>query len=416
MSTNHPLVRRPTLPDYSALVFRFIFTTLFKEQATLPSSMGTDDSFRIRRRPKLTSQNPLLPSAMHLSNSKTKTASDVASYQFGRLSFAADWEVNRVAEFMSVDLALFGRLLLELKNADDYTVFWNELQAQCTVMKEQAENIGLELRAKRYFLPSPSSTTAWELLRTPEGRHTGRAHFKLSLECSADGRCTLSQHSLKAGQSRRAYRKFGSDRFLTLSFDISPKNESRKPIEDFLKEPFKLCGRRYRAFAVKKVKKDKNLMSAHCFAFAGIGLEEISMSRLLEWLISPKTNQGSTISKLYSRITLSLSSTLPTVAFAPHQIRVVQDIKSSIDECMTDGCGKASPAVFREIKEILGLEQVPAAVQGRLGGAKGVWYVDPEADPYCQNLWIELKESQIKYEYPSDLSQERTLCTLVSLL
>ena len=133
------------------------------------------------------------------------------------------------------------------------------------------------------------------------------------------------------------------------------------------------------------------------------------MSRLLEWLISPKTNQESTISKLYCRIPLSLSSTLPTVAFAPHQIRVGQDIKSSSDECMTDGCGKASPAVFCEIKEILGIEQVPAAVQGRLGGAKGVWYVDPETDPYCQDLWIELKDSQIKYEYPSGLSQERAL-------
>ena|SRR5205085_7171429 len=122
--------------------------------------MATIDSFRPRRKPTLTSQN-ILPSAMHQSNSKTKTASDVAPYQFGRLPFAADWEINRVAEFMSGDLALFSRLILKLKNnADDYTVFWNELQAQCIVMKEQAENTGLELRTKRYFLPSPSSITA----------------------------------------------------------------------------------------------------------------------------------------------------------------------------------------------------------------------------------------------------------------
>lgn len=355
---------------------------------------------------------------MDLSNSKTKTASEAAQYRFGRLPFAADWEIKRVADFMSVDLALFSRLILKVKDRiDEYTVPWKELQAHCAVMKEKAESGDPETRAKRCFLPPPSSITAWELLRTPEGRHTGRAHFKLSLECSRDGHCTYSQHPLKVGQSRRAYRRFGSDRFLTLAFDISPKNvKFRKGIEDHLKEPFQLCGRWYRVFALKNVKKDKNLMAAHCFAFAGIGLEEISMSRLLEWLISPKTNQESTVSKLYSRIALSLSSTLPTVVFAPHQIRIGQDIMSSNNECMTDGCGKASPAVFREIKQFLGIEQVPAAVQGRLGGAKGVWYVDPNADPYCQELWIELKRSQIKYEYPNNLSQERALCTLVSIL
>lgn len=367
--------------------------------------------------PACTPPNSLVRSKGIRSVPHVRMVPEVIPYQFGILPFALDWEVNRVANFMSMDLALFSPLIPQLiDKVDDYTVVWNELQAYVAVIKDKVDTKGPETRSRRLFLPPPSSVKAWELLRTPEGRKTGRTHCKLSLECSSNGICTSIQHPLKVGQSRRAFRRFGSDRFITLSIDISQNNyKSRKQIEVYLIKPFELCGRWYKVFTVKQVKRDKKLLSAYCFAFSGPGLQEISMGCLLEWLVSPNANPKSTLCKLYSRIALSLSSTVPTVVFAPDQIKVGNDIISSSKECMTDGCGKASPRVFREVRQLLGIEQTPSAIQGRLGGAKGVWYVDPDADPYSQELWIETKPSQVKFEYSKNLSQDTALCTLVCL-
>ncbi|KAI5778238.1 RNA dependent RNA polymerase-domain-containing protein [Geopyxis carbonaria] len=68
---------------------------------------------------------------------------------------------------------------------------------------------------------------------------------------------------------------------------------------------------------------------------------------------------------------------------------------------MNDGCSVVSPAAMRLIADALGLADVspPAAVQGRLGGAKGVWFVDPATPLESDALWIEVTESQLKYPF-----------------
>lgn len=50
---------------------------------------------------------------------------------------------------------------------------------------------------------------------------------------------------------------------------------------------------------------------------------------------------------------------------------------------------------------MLGLTQVPCVYQGRIGGAKGVWMVDALDEAWPQstrNFWIEITESQVKFE------------------
>jgi hypothetical protein len=66
---------------------------------------------------------------------------------------------------------------------------------------------------------------------------------------------------------------------------------------------------------------------------------------------------------------------------------------------MDDGCCVCSPKVMRLIREKLDLSETPSAVQGRLGGAKGMWFMDPEADRYSDEVWIKVNESQLKYKF-----------------
>jgi hypothetical protein len=54
-------------------------------------------------------------------------------------------------------------------------------------------------------------------------------------------------------------------------------------------------------------------------------------------------------------------------------------------------------------------------VQGRIGGAKGVWFVDPEADQRSDEKWIEIRDSQLKYKYDPVAFRDEKLRTLVSL-
>lgn len=65
---------------------------------------------------------------------------------------------------------------------------------------------------------------------------------------------------------------------------------------------------------------------------------------------------------------------------------------------MNDGCSVVSPAVMQIVRQKLGLEETPTAVQARLGGAKGVWMVDPSVDFDSEEVYIKVTESQLKYK------------------
>lgn len=93
------------------------------------------------------------------------------------------------------------------------------------------------------------------------------------------------------------------------------------------------------------------------------------------------------------------------MTFESSQIHLVDDIRSEpVDqrvkpEVMNDGCCICSPAVMRIVREELGLNETPCCVQARLGGAKGIWFVDPDADQYSDEIWIKINKSQLKYDF-----------------
>jgi RNA dependent RNA polymerase len=322
--------------------------------------------------------------------------------------FEIDWEIWRFDQSIRLDLANCDHWQRTLgTTVDNPKKFWKALIARA-----------IEVGKSDSRLPEASSTKAWELIKS-KGWKEGSVHLNIKVtEIDPKGICKYTVKPMTVSSSRRAFRKWGADRFISISF---AKHDTRLPlprIQQFLRKPWEICGRTYELCYVKDGSKDA--FGAYYFATRGAGLAgmELSIESLLNWFISPLLNCNSTAAKLWSRISLSFSSSQASIVFKPDEIRLVRDIESPTGECMTDGCARASPAVFREIwkAELWGAKSTPTAVQGRIGGAKGVWYVDPIMDLRSEERWIEIRESQLKYKYDSKTFHgDDVLRTLVKL-
>jgi hypothetical protein len=84
------------------------------------------------------------------------------------------------------------------------------------------------------------------------------------------------------------------------------------------------------------------------------------------------------------------------------QFRKVDDIHFPSGKVMTDGCALMSPDLAVAITRCLGLDEVPSALKGRIGGAKGLWLVDKRSSfahtDGTEDFWIEVRPSQLKIE------------------
>lgn len=149
---------------------------------------------------------------------------------------------------------------------------------------------------------------------------------------------------------------------------------------------------------------------------------KLKLSGLLDWAIAIRheLNAAQPVTKLFSRIALSksavpkcpacvlyicllisrtgLTRTHSTVVLERGQIRnLTKDLKMD-DIVMNDGIGCMSRSLARKIAESLGLDQTPAAYQGRIGSAKGVWLIDVDDDGLDCDDWIETYPSQRKWD------------------
>lgn len=331
----------------------------------------------------------------------------IRPYVYGALPFLVDWEVWRVDHHSSLVLDDICDWIESLSAAiGDPKQLWNCLRLRAALKRS--------IHPSEISMPEPSSSRVWELVST-KGWNDGQVHPSCGLEMTGEGRFKITPKPMALGESRRVYRKFGADRFLSVSVPKNFVRERREQVCDFLCHPQIICGREYRAFFVKEAKNRTNF-TAHFFATKGAGLvgREISLEVLMQWLLCLNKNRNEKAPKLWSRISLALSSTKPSIVFSPEEIRLVPDIEVN-GECMTDGCARASPAVFRAIWEsgILTAKETPTAVQGRVGGAKGVWFADPSIHPLSNERWIEIRPSQLKFKYDPQTFHDPQLRTLV---
>lgn len=250
--------------------------------------------------------------------------------------------------------------------------------------------------------------------------------------------------------SSRAQRHFGADRFLVLEAQSFTRNlprhigssigqdENRSAVlEEWLVAPKYFMGRKWFVFFVEDIDEDKRKKKARgkkvagvntpireiwLFATEGIGIDKpTSLFKLLDWMFPFRENAGQAVCKSYARFLLSIKQSTPSINFKPSQIRWVNDILANgepedtrfedpafrgkrrkhwdVDEVMTDGCATISVGAARLILKLLEIRDLPAAFQGRINGAKGMWSISAPyetSDPDHLAIWIEIRPSQLK--------------------
>ncbi|OPB39081.1 QDE1, RdRP protein [Trichoderma guizhouense] len=265
---------------------------------------------------------------------------------------------------------------------------------------------------------------------------------------------SLQLHPLKLELGHRLARRFGADRFLEITIpspsgsgsadeepDVLKKDpKSLEKIVNWLTKPeHYFLGRTWKPFWVRNVKGKKisgtNRTTAvdRVYFFAcdannfrpsaanGISpLEEaletkartkMKLSGLLKWAIGidNERNSEQPVTKLFSRLALSLSRTWPTVVLEKHQIINKPEDLTRGGMVMNDGIGRISPSLARKVAVALGLSDCPSCFQGRLGSAKGMWLIDVESEEDSERDWVETYPSQRKWICDFDDPHHRTL-------
>ena len=278
----------------------------------------------------------------------------------------------------------------------------------------------------------------------------------------------LKLDPMETGIGCRFHRKFGADRFMVLDIpSFAP--EYPKYLPQKLRRTFKpedihdkifawltnrdlyIAGRIWRLFYVepkkvknkKKRKEEGTRQRVHLFAVHGFdfiapttstspnGHQPLSLLELLEWHLALSDNKDSTDLKLFARINLGLSKTIPSVVLEPSEFIYIPDKRGVTGEIMTDGHGRMSPALASEIWRRIAKpgESMPSAFQARIGGAKGLWTVHngnihPQyVDKVGRNWWLEVTDSQLKVKLTDADEFQRTFeivktshpCTVASL-
>lgn len=353
---------------------------------------------------------------------------------------AVAWEVCRVALHCEVDLSKV--------NGMAYDDSWKEQKALRGALFQRPE-----FRARAF--PEQPSSDAWAAAL--DSFHSRGQSVVLSAtldfnKARSGPLFILRMGPLKLDDSHRLSRRFGSDRFLEVLYP-SPNStnvpaalrgeDAREAANKWLaRGVHRLAGRHWAAFytkdaGYKKPTKDlllgpdstKAVFKDRTYFFAIDGHDfrtpspknslpskdqkvtartRLSVYMMLDWLLQLRKNTNQPYLKLFSRIALGLSPTYPTVTFEPHQIRAqAKDLLSPQGNVMNDGVGLMSRSVARKIQTILGLIEIPCAVQGRLGSAKGMWMIDVE-DLNGED-WIETYPSQRKWECDISDPDHRTL-------
>ncbi|KAL1872438.1 hypothetical protein VTK73DRAFT_1516 [Phialemonium thermophilum] len=339
---------------------------------------------------------------------------------------AVAWEMTRIAVHCHVDLRDLPGMA--------YDARWSRPESLDHIWRSLARLP--EFQGKSF--PGKPAGKAWTAGLTNEfqdGYHSVVLSMSVHPNLAKDGPAFLVRMKpLALDKGCRLHRRFGADRFLEIDIESPsswPKNlQMEKPavIHWLTKIRHSILGRQWGAFYVDSGSRKRKHYGGHLFqheqrevfedrvhlfAEEGVGLglsgrPALPVSRMLDWLLNFGGNEEQAFLKLFSRIQLGLSKTSPAMVFEKHQIRDrPSDILSPTGEVMNDGVGQMSLSVARRLRDHLGLSDIPCAVQGRLGSAKGMWIIDVTDNGTSD--WIETYPSQRKWHCKADDPAQRTL-------
>ncbi|PNS15152.1 hypothetical protein CAC42_8153 [Sphaceloma murrayae] len=239
----------------------------------------------------------------------------------------------------------------------------------------------------------------------------------------------------------RLERNFGPRRFLAIKFAVSSKVLSdvsdlatfEKDFRRFLRVEQDVLGTTFRCFHLEKRRSGDGMeYNMRYFAIRGPDVTTTTIEEVMDWALNltHKDNLKQPFAKLMTRLELYLSRTSQAMIFEPHQVKYCifgSEIradgaaeptrfndtrlkfrelpKGSKPPVMNDGCCTLSPAAARQICENLQLTgDRPSAFQGRINGAKGMWFLSGPYDSQDESVWISINPSQRKvHARPEDL-------------
>ncbi|VUC25396.1 unnamed protein product [Clonostachys rosea] len=342
------------------------------------------------------------------------------------------WEITRAAAHCGVDIGEFD-LVYKPNDA------WHDqkkLRAQLATRSELFRGKGL---------PPQSNDAVWAA--SLQDFRSGTKVVVLSIELTEAGKPSEPFYNAKLDPlhfrlGHRLDRRWGSDRLLEVTIPtLAPSKSSgleadrdrarsKTIIRWLCGQAHYFLGRLWAPFFTRPTKKpikdvrepeksgDQYLEQIYFFAIDGNNfapsipnfappqheaemLQErtkMSLSELFEWSISGSKSGAQKVPKLFSRLALNLSRTIPTVTLKHEQIRIRDDVLSPHGKVMNDGIGRISRSLASKIATILGLTFSPCAYQARFGSAKGMWLIDLGDDEANEDDWIELYDSQIKWK------------------
>ncbi|KAJ7144770.1 RNA dependent RNA polymerase-domain-containing protein [Mycena crocata] len=258
------------------------------------------------------------------------------------------------------------------------------------------------------------------------GYYGGQIKFPLRLmkfNPKAKGSYYIQLERPQRGRSHRFARELGSSSMLQLSIPLELIREDAGEVRRFLAQRFVINGRVYLPLPPKDKSSvylvqinqdwDRTLKMGAPLAWFG-DQHRISFDNFLLRHNPPALNSRQPFAKYIARFALGLSTSMPVVKFAKENIFYIPDVvadgwdptkKPPAEKIMTDGCGFINRSALLAITHKLNYSSRPTAVQGRIGGAKGLWVLHPKDTDLQPKIWI--RDSQRKIHLQGDYDIHR---------
>ncbi|KAJ7508353.1 RNA dependent RNA polymerase-domain-containing protein [Mycena galericulata] len=209
------------------------------------------------------------------------------------------------------------------------------------------------------------------------------------------------------GRSHRFGRDLGSSSVLQLSIPLNLVRDEGDDVRNFLAKRFVLNGRVYVPIPPKdkssvyliQINQDVNRKPSKFYG----DQHRLSFEQFLQRHNPPNLNAKQPFAKYTARYALGLSTSIPVLEFEKKNIGDMRDIlaegwdslqKPPSEKIMTDGCGFINRSALLAITKRVPYNNLPTAVQGRIGGAKGLWVLHPTDEDEEPKIWI--RDSQRK--------------------
>jgi len=216
---------------------------------------------------------------------------------------------------------------------------------------------------------------------------------------------------LQYTQGSRLFKKFGSSSFITVTFRDEQNNTLRGEklltyVQSYIAKGVILAGRLCCFFSATS-----NQLRTQKATFVDVGFlpgggdSNADVARGLramrEQIVQPD-GEGVTMAKYLSRLALFGTTCHPTVDVLRSDVIESPDVMTSphyggFPTALTDGAGKISRTLGREITSCLDLNAIPSAFQIRWAGAKGVVVVVDDDDVELKGRKMLVRPSMLKF-------------------